>query len=149
MPGGSCSSCQQVQKSPESAMLHPWIWPSNPWVRIHLDFAGPFQGKIFLIAVDAFSKWPEIVEMTSTTAGQTVKVLRDIFARHGLPEQLVSDNGPQFVSSDFADFCKNNAIKHIRVSPYHPGTVCAAQAKQKQHHDEHSVCSTSKTETTS
>ena len=118
----SCSSCQQVQKSPESAMLHPWIWPSNPWVRIHLDFAGPFQGKMFLIAVDAFSKWPEIVEMTSTTAGQTVKVLRDIFARHGLPEQLVSDNGPQFVSSDFADFCKSNAIKHSRVSPYHPAS---------------------------
>ena len=42
------------------------------------------------------------------------------YFRHGLPEQLVSDNGPQFVSSDFGDFCKSKAIKHIRVSPYHP-----------------------------
>ena len=74
---------------------------------------------MFLIAVDAFSKWPEIVEMTSKTAGQTVKVLLDISTRHGFPEQLVSDNDPQFVSSDFADFCKSNAIKHVWVSPYH------------------------------
>ena len=77
---------------------------------------------MFLIAVDAFSKWPEVVEMTSTTAAQTIKVLRDIFSHHGLPEHIVSDNGPQFVSSDFADFCKNNAIKHLRVSPYHPAS---------------------------
>ena len=123
----SCSSCQQVQKSPESAVLHPWIRPSKPWVRIHLDFAGPFQGKTFLIAVDAFSKWPEIVEVTSTTAGQTVKVLCDIFARHGLPEKLVSDNGPQFVSSDFADFCKSNTIKHVQVAPYHPASNVLAE----------------------
>ena len=53
----TCNSCQQVQKSPESAPLHPWIWPSKPWVRIHLDFAGLFEGKMFLIAVDGFSKW--------------------------------------------------------------------------------------------
>ena len=69
-----------------------------------------------------FSKWPEIVEMTSTTAGQTVKVLRDIFPRNSLPEQLVSDNGPQYVSSDFNDFCKSNAIKHVRMAPYYPAS---------------------------
>ena len=60
-----------------------------------------------------------VLEMTSTTAEQTMKVLRNIFANHGLPEQLVSDNGPQFVSSDFAKFCKSNAIKHLQVAPYH------------------------------
>ena len=98
------------------------MWPFKPWVRIHLDFAGPFEGKMFLIAVDAFSKWPKVVEMTSTTAEQTIQVLRNIFANHGLPEQLVSDNGPQFVSSDFAEFCKSNAIKHLWVAPYHPAS---------------------------
>ena len=77
---------------------------------------------MFLIAVDVFSKWPEVVEMTSTTAAQTIKVLRVIFSHQGLPEHIVSDNGPQFVSSDFADFCKNNAIKHLRVTPYHPAS---------------------------
>ena len=73
----------------------------------------------FLIAVDAFSKWTEIIEMTSTTAANTIKVLWDMFARYGLPEQLVSDNGPQFVSSEFFEFCKSNRIKYYRVAPYH------------------------------
>ena len=118
----ACTSCQQDQRAPVAAPLHPWIWPSKPWVRVHLDFAGPFMGKTFLITVDAFSKWPEIIEMSSTTATNTIKVLRDIFSRHGLPEQLVSDNGPQFISSEFSEFCKINGVKHFRVAPYHPAS---------------------------
>ena len=118
----SCNSCQEVQKLPEAAPLHPWIWPNKPWVRVHLDFAGPFLGKSFLIAVDAYSKWPEVREMSSTTAAKTITVLRQIFATHGIPEQLVSDNGPQFTSSEFAEFCKGNGVKHIWVSPYHPAS---------------------------
>lgn len=51
----SCKSCQEVQKVPEQAPLHPWIWPCKPWVWVHLDFAGPFLGKFFLIAADAYS----------------------------------------------------------------------------------------------
>ena len=74
----------------------------------------------FLIAVDAFSKWPEIIEMTLAIATNTITVLRDMFARYGLPEQLVSNNGPQFVSSEFTQFCKSNGIKHYRVAPYRP-----------------------------
>ena len=77
---------------------------------------------MFLIAVDAHSKWPEVVEMSTTTATQTVAVLRKMFAANGLPEQLVSDNGPQFVSGEIASFCQFNGIKHIRVSPYHPSS---------------------------
>ena len=60
--------------------------------------------------------------MSSTTAAQTITVLHQIFATHGIPEQLVSDNGPQFTSSEFAEFCKGNGVKHIRVSPYHPAS---------------------------
>ena len=43
----SCTSCQAVKKAPSTAPLHPWIWPSKPWQRIHIDFAGPFMGDIF------------------------------------------------------------------------------------------------------
>ena len=79
--------------------MHPWIWPSRPWQRVHVDFAGP----TYLIAVDAHSKWPEVQEMKSTTAAKTIEVLRHLFARFGLPKQLVSDNGPQFVAEEFAE----------------------------------------------
>ena len=123
----SCLSCQAVKSAPAVAPLHPWVWPAKPWKRIHIDFAGPFMGKTFLIVIDAHSKWPEVVEMATTTAQRTIVELRKIFAAYGLPEQLVSDNGPQFVSAEFASFMKMNGIKHIRCSPYHPSSNGAAE----------------------
>ena len=104
------------------APLHPWIWPSQPWKRIHVDFAGPFMGGSYLIVVDAHSKWPEVHHMSTTTTTKTLQVLRSLFARYGIPEQLVSDNGPQFVSEEFETFMKQNGIKHIKCSPYHPSS---------------------------
>ena len=118
----SCHSCQAVKSSPPVAPLHPWVWPDAPWKRLHIDFAGPMYGKMFLVVIDAHSKWPEVAVMSSTTADSTIEVLRSLFARFGLPEQIVSDNGPQFVSEDFSQFLKRNGIKHIRSAPYHPSS---------------------------
>ena len=123
----SCSACQAVKQAPATAPLHPWIWPTKPWQRIHVDFAGPFMGKTYLIVVDAHSKWPEVHEMSMTTSSKTISVLRHLFAQYGLPEQLVSDNGPQFTSDDFAQFLRSNGVKHIRCSPYHPSSNGAAE----------------------
>ena len=50
-----------------------------------------------------------------------------MFAAHGLPQQLVSDNGPQFISDEFATFMKMNAVKHIRCAPYHPASNGAVE----------------------
>lgn len=72
-------------------------------------------------------KWPEIVEMKSTTAVDTSVVLRRVFASFGLPEQLVSDNGPQFISREFAEFLSSNGVKHIRVALYHLSSTGAAE----------------------
>ena len=117
-----CGPCQTTRNAPAPAPLHPWLWPAKPWQRIHVDFAGPFMGRMFLIVVDAHSKWPEVIEMSSTTATLTIAALRRLFAAYGLPQQLVSDNGPQFTSDEFAVFCKMNGVKHIRTAPYHPSS---------------------------
>ena len=123
----SCLPCQAVKNAPPVAPLHPWTWPTKPWQRIHVDFAGPFYHQSFLIVVDAHSKWPEVIAMKSTTAVATIQELRRLFAAYGLPEQLVSDNGPQFVSSEFVNFLKGNGVKHIRCAPYHPSSNGAAE----------------------
>ena len=115
-----CGPCQTVRNAPAPAPLHPWLWPAKLWQRIHVDFAGPFMGKMFLIVVDAHSKWPEVIKMSSTTSTLTIAALRRLFAAYGLPQQLVSDNGPQFTSDEFSLFCKMNGVKHIRTAPYHP-----------------------------
>ena len=81
--------------------LHPLEFTWKPWQRIHLDFAGPFQGQMWLIAIDSYSRWPEVIPVRSTSAKQTIQELKLIFARFGSPEQVVTDNGPQFVSDEF------------------------------------------------
>ena len=60
--------------------------------------------------------------MSSTTSQKTIDVLRSLFARYGIPEQLVSDNGPQFTSEEFSQFMQPNGIKHIRTASYHPAS---------------------------
>lgn len=117
-----CTGCQEVKHSLPAAPIHPWEWPSRPWERIHIDFAGPFLNSMFLVIVDAYSKWPEVIMMKSTTATNTVEVLRTVFARNGIPCQIVSDNGPQFVSEEFKNFAAVNGIRHTTSAPYHPST---------------------------
>ena len=57
-----------VQNNPSKSISHPWVYSSGRWERIHCDFAGPFAGSMFLICVDAYSKWPEVFEVKSTTS---------------------------------------------------------------------------------
>ena len=54
-----CDTCQLHNKSPPAAPQYPWPWPEKPWTRIHVDYAGSFLGKMFLVALDATSKWTE------------------------------------------------------------------------------------------
>lgn len=122
-----CTGCQFTQNNPQTAPLHAWEWPARPWQRIHVDFAGPFLGTMFLVVVDSHSKWPEVIPMTTTSAARTIERLRKLFATHGLPEQLVSDNSSQFTSDEFRTFIRNNGIKHIRSAPHHPATNGSAE----------------------
>jgi transposase InsO family protein len=68
---------------------------SGPWERIHLDFA-EVKKEMFLVVMDAYSGWPEIIHMQTTTARKTIEAFRNLFAAYGLPKEVVSDNGPQF-----------------------------------------------------
>ena len=73
-----------------------------------------------MILIDSYSRRPEVVPMRTTTASQTRKELRLIFARFSLPEQILTDNGSQFVSEEFQEFTRSNGIQHIKIAPYHP-----------------------------
>ena len=118
----SCVTCQSHQNTPPCSPLHPWEWPGRPWSRVHVDFVGPFTGKMFLLITDAHSKWMDIHCVNSATSSVTIDKMRSTFASHGLPEIVVSDNGSNFVSSEFKSFLQKNGIKHITSAPYHPST---------------------------
>ena len=85
----ACSGYQKNQNMPAKAPLHPWEWATAPWQRIHIGVAGPFQDAMFLVVVDAHSKWPEVIPASSSTSSPTIKVLCDVFDRFGIPEQIV------------------------------------------------------------
>ena len=117
-----CQPCALHQRSSLTVALHPWEFPDHPWIRLHVDFAGPFQNKMWLLAVDAHSNWPELhqVSVGSTSACRTISCLRELFARFGVPKQVVTDNGLQFVFAEFKQFCKQQSILHTLFLPYHP-----------------------------
>ena len=74
-----CEECQKHHKSPPTAPLHPWEWPESPWSRIHVDYAGPFLGEMFLFIVDAHSKWMDIYLVKSTTTHNNIEELQQSF----------------------------------------------------------------------
>ena len=82
----------------------------------------PYLGHYYLIVVDAHSKWIEAQIVNSTSSEVTIKVLRSIFSTHGIPEQIVSDNGSGYTSQEFTTFITENGIKHSLTSPYHPSS---------------------------
>lgn len=116
----NCSRCASAAKAPVKATLSSWPKASTVWSRVHIDFAGEFQGLHYFVVVDSFSKWPEIFIMPNTTALCAISKLRELNSRFGNMDILVSDNGSQFISEQFDDFCKEEGIYHIRSPPYHP-----------------------------
>lgn len=117
-----CPACESKRAAPPHAERHPWEPAQGPWQRVHADFAGPLKDTWFLVMVDSFSKWVEMIPMKTTTSERTVAVMRAVFARLGLPLVLVTDNGPQFTSQEFAQFAASNGIRHVRVAPHHPSS---------------------------
>ncbi len=127
----ACNPCQQKQPDPSPAPLHPWQFPERPWQRLHIDLAGPFQNHMWFVIVDAHSKWPEVFQLKTTTTQVITQKLEEVFARFGIPEQVVSDNGRQFTSDEFNLYLKNYNIKHICSTAYHARSN--GEAKRKVH----------------
>ncbi|KRX69785.1 Uncharacterized protein T06_4692 [Trichinella sp. T6] len=115
----SCEGCATAQKNPAKVAVEPWEVADRPWKRIHVDFAGPVNGKMFMIVVDAHSKWSEVLHMPHITTDLTIESLKAILARFGFPEVLASDNGTQFTATQFTIFCAENGIPHVTSVPYH------------------------------
>ncbi|CAI5780663.1 XP_028571632.1uncharacterized protein K02A2.6-like [Podarcis lilfordi] len=130
----ACQACQELRPAPLAAKGHTWETPKTPWSRVHIDLAGPFHGRTFMVVVDAYSKWLEVALIPSTTTEAVIRVLRGLFATHGCPDVLVSDNGPQFTSGTFERYLLGLGIHHALTAPFHPSSngqaermVCSAK----------------------
>ena len=111
----NCTTCAKF-RAEISEPLEPSTFPARPWQKIACDLAES-QHKTYLIVVDYFSRYIEIAHLTSTTSAAVIKVLDSLFAMHGIPETLVSDNAPQFSCSAFASFAADAGFTHRTSSP--------------------------------
>lgn len=117
-----CMSCQESRQCLPEMPLYSWSLPETVWERLHVDFAGPFEGTYWLIVVDALSKWADAKPLKVITAQTLCHGLDGIFTYLGLPQMIVSDNGRQFTSHQFQEYCVSKGIKHVTATPYHPKT---------------------------
>lgn len=116
----NCKHCVQTASYPIKEPLHPWPNASRPWSRIHIDFAGPILGQWILIVVDSYSKLVDAECFTTITSSAACQSLAKLFYRFGPPDTIVSDNGTQFTSEQFAKLCAEFNIIHLRSPPGHP-----------------------------
>ena len=118
---------------PEPVPAASWPKSKGPWRRIHADFAGPLEGVMYLVVLDAYSKWLEVVPMSANTSAGTIRVLRRIFAAYGYTAAVLSANGPQFVSAEFESFLAKNGVVHLTLAPYYaPTNGLAERTLQKE-----------------
>lgn len=116
----SCDVCQEHRNFSNNSPLVSWPNASHSFFRVNIDFFVKWK-YVFLILVDQKSKWIEVKPMQNgTNSSETISKLKEIFAVFGLPNELVSDNGPPFNSHEFVSFCQINGITPVKTPPYHP-----------------------------
>jgi len=120
-----CPVCQRHKPKVTEPLL-PSIFPSRPWERLGSDLFY-LKGKWYLIVVDYYSRYVEYALLTGLSCEAIVEVFKAIFARHGVPEVLVSDNGPQYVGKAFVDFSRQYGFTHVTSSPKHAQCNGAAE----------------------
>ena len=122
-----CSVCIAADKTvkPVRASIQPVEYPMRPWSKLAIDIMGPFavapiHQKNVLVANCYCSRWPEVHLCGDVTTRTVIRWLKHLFARFGIPEEIVTDNGSQFTSSEFREFLERNGVRHMRSVPYNP-----------------------------
>ena len=116
---GRCETCYTFRNNLQKESLISHTIEPKLFYKVGIDFFH-VEGRNFLLLVDYYSKFPEVVEMASTTSLETIKQLKQMYARHGIPKMVVSDNGPQFKSEQYETFAKEYGFIPVYSSPMHP-----------------------------
>ena len=113
-----CITCQQHQRSNQREPLIPQEVPERPWATVAADIFY-YKGRDYLLVVDYFSKYPEVTRLSSKNSEAVIMAMKDMFARHGIPERLIADNMP-FNSVKFKDFANKWEFQVVTSSPHYP-----------------------------
>ena len=125
-----CSICQSVKPEQASEPLQPHPVPDRPWQRVATDLF-TFENRNYLVLVDYYSNFIELDYLADTSSQTVIHKLKMHFARHGVPDYVVSDNGPQYTSSEFRRFATTWKFKHVTSSPHYPQANGMAESAVK------------------
>ena len=126
----TCTECLRYRPSKPKEELKPRPVPTRPWEKIGSDLFD-LHGDVFVIITDYYSLWPEVYKLKAATSDQVIEVMKDAFSRHGIPTELVSDNGSQYKSHKFKQFAKKWDFNHDPSSPRYPRSNGLAESSVK------------------
>jgi transposase InsO family protein len=121
-----CRACQfhakQTYQSAQALNTIPLPWPLKVW---GLNILGPFPKAVrgyewLYMAIDKFTKWPEVTPVIKANKGSALKFIKDLVARFKVPNWIITNNGTQFMNNLFGDYCKDMGIKLCFASVAHP-----------------------------
>lgn len=117
----SCKGCTLVSApNPPNPMRRRQL-PVQPWIDVAVDFLGPLpSGHYLFVIIDYFSRYKEVKITKTTDSAYTINTLKEIFSRLGIPVSITADNGPQFASAAFSNFCSEFGIRLYHSIPYWP-----------------------------
>lgn len=127
-----CIACQATGQPNPQEPLQPTPLPEGPWKELKADFYGPLpQDQYLLVVVDTHSRYPDVEHVTTISARATIPKLDAIFARHCIPDEVKSDNGPLFFGDEFTLYMKSLGIKHTTSTPLWPQGNATMEAFMK------------------
>ena len=114
----ACKICQERRSSNPREPMIPTPIPSRPWQIVGTDLF-EWEGQDYLSLVDYYSRWIEIKRLNSKTSPAVIKKVKELFVTHGIPNRVISDNGPQYASAEFENFAEKWDFQHVTSSPTH------------------------------
>ena len=114
----NCTECCKAQVQRAEPLI-PSPLPDLPWQKVATDLF-QWEKNWYVLVVDYYSRYIEIALLNRLTSAEVITRLKSIFARHGIPEIVVSDCGKQYMSEEFQEFANNYHFQHSTSSPYYP-----------------------------
>ena len=114
-----CDICMAHRTTPGKEPISQHHFAARPWAKVGADLCD-HAGRTLLVVSDYYSNFIEVENLHRATTNTVSKALKTMFARYGVPDVLISDNGPQFASGEFAAFATKWGFDHTTSSPHYP-----------------------------
>ncbi|XP_052253072.1 uncharacterized protein K02A2.6-like [Dreissena polymorpha] len=125
-----CVQCEDRKPPPQQEKLKQHSDGLGPWDKVGSDLF-QIQNRLYLVVVDYHSSFIEVDFLTAATSQQVTDKMKKHFARFGIPRELITDGGPQYMSTEFCNFTQKWGIKHHITSPHHSASNGKAESAVK------------------